>query len=183
MCAHAGRRSNQQILAASSISTHFAAFTLASTSCKANSAARARSRSSSAFCLWMISSLTDTLLEGLLPKSDSSSRDTGGRSLITPVDCQFGLFKTVLTGALSDIWTLAYPPCVEGERWSRKGVCFELEGVEPSLFPADARACRRVTLPLIFRISSTLCRSSGGFAFLSLMYRSRWRPRDDDVKA
>lgn len=161
----------------------FAAFTLPNTSCKAISAACARSRSSSAFCLWTISSLTDILFEDLLPNGDPSSLDTGGRLLITPVDCQFGLFKTVLTGAPSECWTLAKPPCIDDERWSRKGVGFELEGVEPSLFPVDARACRRVTLPLILRISSTLCSSSGGFAFLSLMYRSRCRPREDDVKA
>lgn len=36
---------------------------------------------------------------------------------------------------------------------------------------------------LSLRISSTLCTSSGGFAFFSFMYRSRWRPREEDVKA
>lgn len=58
---------------------------------------------------------------------------------------------------------------------------FELEGVEPSLFDEDVRAWRRVTLPLSFRISSTSCTSSGGLGFLSFMYRSRCRPRDEDV--
>ena len=59
---------------------------------------------------------------------------------------------------------------------------FELEGVEPSLFADDVRAWRRVTLPLSLRISSTSWTSSGGFGFFSLMYRSKCRPKEEDVK-
>lgn len=38
-------------------------------------------------------------------------------------------------------------------------------------------------MPLrIFLISSTLCIPSGGFGFFGLMYKSRCRPREEDVK-
>lgn len=47
----------------------------------------------------------------------------------------------------------------------------------------EGRALRRVMLPRSFLIDSTLCIPSGAFGFLSLIYKSRCRPRDDDVKA
>lgn len=58
-----------------------------------------------------------------------------------------------------------------------------LAGVRVSLLRREFRGWRRVILPRCLRISSTSCTSSGGFGFLLLMNWSRWRPREEDVKA
>jgi hypothetical protein len=66
-------------------------------------------------------------------------------------------------------------------------LCFLLPGVLvrlPSLFGPDTLplACRRVMPPRSLRISSTRWMPSAVLGFLGRMYRSRWRPRLDEVK-
>ena len=100
---------------------------------------------------------------------------------MTPVACQLAWFRLTFTGPPLACSALVYGTEAEGERCSRMGVGFALEGVEPSRLPDDVRACRRVTLPRSLRISSTLCTSSGGFGFLSLIYKSRCRPKEEEV--
>lgn len=56
------------------------------------------------------------------------------------------------------------------------------ELTEPSRFAEDVRACLRVMFSLVLLISSISCTPSGGLGFFSLIYRSRCRPREDDVK-
>lgn len=57
------------------------------------------------------------------------------------------------------------------------------EGVERSFLTEEVRACLRVIPPRILLISSTLCIPSGGLGFFCFMYKSRWRPSEEEVKA
>lgn len=62
------------------------------------------------------------------------------------------------------------------------GVAAGVDDCPLLLPPNDPLACRLVMLPRSLRIASTSCTPSGAFGFLSLIYRSRCRPREDEVK-
>ena len=63
------------------------------------------------------------------------------------------------------------------------GEALECAGVMLSRFTDDVRADRRVMLLRISRIFSMSCTPSAGLGFLSLIYKSRCRPRDEEVNS
>lgn len=107
--------------------------------------------------------------------------------MITPVACQLGALKYVCMR----------PSCASRGDCSRSPS--EVLGADGGsvhvslLFFAPAswcdcvltlvRGCLLVMPPLILRISSASCTPSGAFGFRGLIYRSRWRPRLEEVKA
>jgi hypothetical protein len=115
--------------------------------------------------------------------------------LITPVDCQLGAFtKTPVplpslanTGDTAGVLSFVRPALLASFS-SRLGLLIP-SGVStlPSLRDEPPfmlfLGCLRVMPPRSFLISSTLCTPSAGFGFFGLIYRSRWRPSEEEVKA
>jgi len=110
--------------------------------------------------------------------------------LITPVTAKLCTLNPRIAGALSfrdrddDEGKLTCSGAVGLLLDFATGVAAEVatEVDESLLEPRDFFCCRRVTAPRIFLISSTSCTPSSGLGFLSLIQRSRWRPREDEVK-
>ena len=164
---------------------YLASLTLPRTSFNANSAALPFSHSSDIFCLCSRSVFCCICLETSLRISGTADpTGRGGRLLMTPVACQCISLKTVRilpsprgVGFIVGEWTRTgdSSPVREG---------LEVDtGVDSSFLTEDVRACLRVMPPRILRISSTLWTPSGGLGFLAFMYKSRWRPREEEVKA
>ena len=79
--------------------------------------------------------------------------------------------------------TVVDPSPSMGECCDCVGEALEWAGVTLSRLTDDVRADRRVMLLRISRIFSMSCTPSAGLGFLSLMYKSRCRPRDDEVNS
>ncbi len=175
---------------------------------RANSAARALSSASIIFCFCSnvdfasTCRLTDLLGSILLGESPEASpyspfRGTGGISLMTPVDCHVAALRNIFTPPLvpssdTSIGSVRTFGLIKSRPPGEfSGLLLPLRlplapgvpaGVLPSLLFNEFRGCLLVMPPRILRISSTSWIPSGGLGFFSLMYRSRWRPNEDEVK-
>ena len=161
--------------------TYLATCTLFSSSRSAISVALAISFSSFDFCLWSSSAFRDC--------RDTSRRGSGVLVLsregrwplpqLTSLNCPLVLPTSSGSSSSSGLCTRTESSLAI--RFLFAGVLVPLS----SLRGVDTLplACRRVMPPRSFRISSTLCTPSGAFGFFGRMYRSRWRPRLDEVKA
>ncbi len=120
-----------------------------------------------------------------------SAEPLGGMLLMTPVASHLGA-----KGNLLRVESTAYCPSLG--IWVGLGVSgfetvrvflLEIRGVpvgvplNSRLAPMEPRGCRLVIPPRSFRISSTSWIPSGSFGFFGLIYRSRCRPREEEVKA
>lgn len=94
---------------------------------------------------------------------------------MTPVASHPGLFTDQLTRLESGVDVLL----LSSRRYLAEA---GPAGVDESRRMLATLDCLRVMFPRSLRISSTSCTPSGGFGFLGLIYRSRCRPREDEVK-
>ena len=166
----------------------------------ANSAARAVSAASCIFCFMSSCAFIICLLtarcvgardrtesEAPSPSADLSASLEGlaDKSFMTPVASH---------GVLNGNWRPIGSSCamasgdftIDDSASSDAGLLLEAVGVRAGVDVSrrrDPRAWRRVMPPRSFRMASTSWTPSAGFGFFSLMYRSRCRPRDDEVNA
>ncbi len=151
-------------------------------------------KSSCCFCVCLLTDRCDSPGFCPLPPSPScwsrpASASRVARSLITPVASQRNLIGYLLATAAAAL--AARGDLVAEDSASPEddaGLCC----VSVAAVPTEAEVARRAAAPLgwrrvmfcrSLRMASTSCTPSGALGFLARMYRSRWRPRDDDVKA
>ena len=164
----------------------------------ANSAARAVSAASCIFCFMSscvfiiclltarcVGAMDRTESEAPSPSADLSASLLADKSFITPVASH---------GVLNGNWRPIGSGCamasgdftIDDSASSDAGLLLEAVGVRAGVDVSrrrDPRAWRRVMPPRSFRMASTSWTPSEGLGFFSLMYRSRCRPRDDEVNA
>jgi hypothetical protein len=167
--------------------TYLAALTLSRTSRNANSRALAVSRSTAASCRLRISVLTAGLLGGIgraivLGRFCAEGSRT---SFMTPVECQVRELRRVPNPPLGvkfkGVLVIVGDSCFKTDA----GVATEAGGVStlPCLSAEDILPFFRLVMPpLSLRMASTSWTPSGFLGLSGLMYWSRWRPSEEEVK-